>query len=39
MAAFVARTQSEGVDLKALGMPKVGLEAIMADLRKLYRMA
>lgn len=38
MATFVTRAASEGVDLKALGMPKAGLESILADLRKLYRI-
>lgn len=37
MAAFVARVASEGVDLKALGMPKANLESILAGLRRLYR--
>ena len=36
MAAFVTLAASEGVDLKALGMPKANLEAIRAGLRKLY---
>ena len=38
MATFVTRVTSEGVDLKAPGMPKAGLESILADLRKLYRI-
>ena len=32
------RVRSEGVDLKALGMPKANLESILADLRKLYHI-
>ena len=38
MAAFITQVVSEGVDLKALGMPKANLESILADLRKLYRI-
>ena len=38
MATFVTRVASEGMDLKAPGMPKAGLESILADLRKLYRI-
>ena len=38
MTTFVTRVASEGVDLKALGMPKADLESILADLRKLYRI-
>ncbi len=38
MAAFVTRMASEGVDLKAPGMPKADLESILANLRKLYRI-
>jgi hypothetical protein len=39
MAAFVTRMASEGVDLKAPGMPKTDLESILADLGKLYHIA
>lgn len=38
MATFVTRAASEGVDLKAPGMPKGGLESILAGLRNLYRI-
>jgi len=38
MATFVARVASEGVDLRAPGMPKAGLESILAELRKLYHV-
>ena len=38
MAAFVTRVASEGVDLKAPGMPKTDLESILTNLRKLYRI-
>jgi hypothetical protein len=36
MAMFVTRVASEEIDLKALGIGKVGLESILIDLRKLY---
>lgn len=36
MATFITQVASEGIDLKAIGIPKVGLEAILTDLRKLY---
>jgi len=38
MATFVTQVASEGVDLRAPGMPKASLESILADLRKLYRI-
>ena len=38
MATFVTQVASEGIDLKALGMPKLDLESVLADLRRLYRL-
>ena len=38
MAEFVTRVASEGADLKSLGMPRANLEAILADLRRLYHI-
>ncbi len=38
MAMFVERVATEGVDLKALGIPRADLEVILTDLRKLYKL-
>ena len=38
MDTFVTQVASEGIDLKALGMPTLDLESVLADLRRLYRL-